>query len=332
MNKKERVDAALRGDVVDRVPVSLWGHDFEREWSAQTLTEAMVENFTRYDWDFMKVNPRASYHAEGWGAKYHPSGNKSQEPIFESTPLNTASDWKRLRPLEAEYGPLGEQLRAIQLLNHAVGFDTYFVETIFCPLGVAKYLVGNTNEPVLQMMREDRSALHTALRVITETFIEFAIACMEYGASGIFYATNGWASEGVLTEDQYREFGEQYDQEILQAIKSRSKFTILHNCGEHIHFDLLATYPVHAISWDATAKGNPSLREGMMSSGKAAMGGINEQTTLVSGTPKAVQQEIRATLDSTGEQHLLLAPGCAVKPETPSRNVEAVRRMRLDMD
>ena len=31
MNKKERVDAALRGDQVDRIPASMWGHDFERE-------------------------------------------------------------------------------------------------------------------------------------------------------------------------------------------------------------------------------------------------------------------------------------------------------------
>ena len=53
MNKKERVDAALRGDPVDRVPASMWGHDFEREWNPHTLTEAMVENFARYDWDYM---------------------------------------------------------------------------------------------------------------------------------------------------------------------------------------------------------------------------------------------------------------------------------------
>jgi len=54
VNKKERVDAALRGEPVDRVPASMWGHDFEREWSAHGLAEAMVENFTRYDWDYLK--------------------------------------------------------------------------------------------------------------------------------------------------------------------------------------------------------------------------------------------------------------------------------------
>ncbi len=47
MNKKERVDAALRGETVDRVPASVWGHDYVREWSAQGLAEATVENFTR---------------------------------------------------------------------------------------------------------------------------------------------------------------------------------------------------------------------------------------------------------------------------------------------
>src|SRR5207248_10164472 len=274
MNKKERVDAALRGDAVDRVPASMWGHDFEREWNPNTLAEAMVENFTRYDWDFMKVNPRASYHVEGWGVKVRPSGEKYKSPIFEYTPIKNASYWRRIRPLEPDRGVLGDQLRSLQLINHAIAFDAYFVQTIFCPLGVAKYLAGNKSEPVLQTLREDRAAIHSALRVITETFTAYAIACLEQGVSGIFYATNGWASESMLTGDQYREFGEQYDLEFFDAIKSRSKFNILHNCGTHIYFDQLASYPVQAISWDANAEGNPNLREGKMRSGQAVMGGI----------------------------------------------------------
>src|SRR5438093_542381 len=48
MNKKERVDAALRGDEVDRIPVSMWGHDFEREWNVQSFAEAMVEIVTEW--------------------------------------------------------------------------------------------------------------------------------------------------------------------------------------------------------------------------------------------------------------------------------------------
>lgn len=326
MNKKERIDAALRGEQVDRVPVSVWGHDFEREWSAQSLTEAMIENYTRYDWDFLKVNPRACYSVEGWGAKYRPSGEKYREPVFESSPIRSATDWKRIRTLEPDSGSFGEQLRVLQLLNHSMGFEAYFVQTIFCPLGVAMYLAGSA-EPVLQTIREDRAAMHAALRVITETLSMYAIACLEQGTGGIFYATNGWASEGMLTPDQYHEFGEQYDLEILEAIKSRSKFNILHNCGERIHFDLLSSYPVEVISWDATGEGNPDLRAGQLSSGKAVMGGINEKTTLKNGSPNQVQEEVGKALELTGGRHFLLAPGCAISPETPAKNVEAVRSM-----
>jgi len=326
MNKKERVDAALRGDQVDRIPASMWGHDFEREWSAPSLAEAMVENFTRYDWDYMKVNPRACYHVEGWGVKVKPSGEKYKAPIFEDTPIKNSSDWKRIRPLEPDHGALGEQLRALQLINHSIGFDAYFVQTIFCPLGVAKYLAGNKSEPVLQTLREDRAAMHAALRVITETFTAYAIACMEQGASGIFYATNGWASESMLTADQYREFGEQYDLEFLDAIKSRSKFNILHNCGTHIYFDQIAAYPVQAVNRDVAAEGNPDLGTGKMRSGKAVMGGISQKTTLKNGTPEQVREEVARAIELTGGTHFLLAPGCSIPPETPARNLEAIRR------
>jgi uroporphyrinogen decarboxylase len=327
MNKKERVDAALRADPVDHAPASLWGHDFEREWNPQTFAEAMIENYTRYDWDFMKVNPRACYHVEGWKVKVRPSGEKYQPPVFEDTPIKSASDWKRLRPLDPERGTLGEQLHALRLINHAMGFEAYFVQTIFCPLGVAKYLVCNSAEPVLHTIREDRAAMHAALRVITETFTNFAIACLDEGASGIFYATNGWASQSMLTPDQYREFGEQYDLEFLDSIKSRSKFTILHNCGTQIYFDQLASYPIHAINWAATLEGNPDLREGKMRSGKAVMGGISEKTVLKSGSPVQVEEEVAKALELTGGRHFLLAPGCSVPPETPAKNVEAIRRV-----
>lgn len=325
MNKKERVEAALRGEKVDRVPVSVWAHDYEREWEVQPLMEVLVENFTRYDWDFMKVQPRSTYFAEAWRARYRPSGKKHEEPVFEGSPIRSSSDWKRLRPREPDSAPFGDQLRLLQLLNHQVGYDAYFAQTIFCPLSVALSLVGNDPEPVLSSIREDRSTFHTGLRMITETLINYAIACLEMGTTGIFYATNGWASESLLTQDQYREFGEQYDLEFLDAIKSRSKFTVLHNCGERIYFDLMASYAVHAICWDVYAPGNPDLRDGQRRCGKAVIAGLNRQT-LRDGTVGQIQDEVGQALEATGSRSLLLAPGCVLASDTPARNLEAIRR------
>lgn len=71
MTRWERLRAALKGQDVDRVPVSMWRHFFAKETSAESLAEAMIGFQSRFDWDFMKVNPRASYHVEDWGAPAH---------------------------------------------------------------------------------------------------------------------------------------------------------------------------------------------------------------------------------------------------------------------
>jgi uroporphyrinogen decarboxylase len=248
----------------------------------------------------------------------------NKPPVFEESPIRGSADWKRLPVLEPDRGPLLEQLRLLQLLNHQVGYDAHFVQTIFCPLGVACSLVGGDPTLVQHSAREDRSALHTGLRMITETLINYAIACMEQGASGIFYTTGDWASEGFLTLDKYREFGEQYDQEFLDGIKSRSKLTVLHNGGEHVYFDMLGSYPVHAVSWDAFAPGNPDLSEGRKRLGKAVMAGLNRKT-LSSGSAAQVEDEITHTLEEVGREHLLLAPGSPISPQTPAKNLEALR-------
>jgi uroporphyrinogen decarboxylase len=325
MNKIERVNAAVRGEPVDRVPVSMWGHDYLREWSPEGVAEAMLENYHTYDWDYMKFNPRASYHVEDWGAKLKPSGDANKGPTFTDVPVREQGDWRRLRPLDPTRGALGEQLQALRLIHDDLKGQAYFIHTIFNPLSVAKYLVGNNFAPVKTSIEDNPGALRQALEVITETFIAYAQATLEAGACGIFYATTGWASTDKLTEDQYRAFGVDYDLRLIDAFK-QAPFNVLHNCGDHIMFDLLADYPVHAISWAATWPGNPTLAEGKTRTSKAVMGGITEKTTLLNGSAQQVADEAHAALELTGGQRFLLAPGCSIPPATPKANLEAVAR------
>src|SRR5919198_4235177 len=89
MNKQQRMDAALRNQPVDRPPVSLWRHFYECERTAEDLAGAMLAFHKKYDWDWMKVNPRASYHVEGWGVKAHYGGD-THNPPPGATPTNNA--------------------------------------------------------------------------------------------------------------------------------------------------------------------------------------------------------------------------------------------------
>jgi len=325
MNKIERVDAALKGAEVDRVPISFWGHSYLKEWSAEELAEAMLDNYHTYDWDYMKVNPRASYHVEDWGAVLERSNDFNRGPRFVQAPVNGPEDWRRLRPLDPNQGVLAEQLAALRLIRDGIGGQAYFIQTIFSPLSVAKYLAGNRAEPVKESIADHPDALKQSLEVITETYRSYAGAALEAGASGIFFATTGWASRDQLTEDQYREFGIEYDLCVLEAVAGKAPFNVLHNCGENIYFDLLADYPVHAISWAATLPGNPTLGEGLKRTSKAVMGGVSEKTTLPDGTPEQVAEEVRRTLAETGGRRVLIAPGCSIPPRTPKANLEAAR-------
>jgi uroporphyrinogen decarboxylase len=323
MNKRERVDAALRGAEVDRAPISFWGHDYLKEWTPEGLAEAMLANYRTYDWDYMKVNPRASYHVEDWGATLRRTTDPNRGHTFTHAPVGEPGDWRRLRPLEPDRGVLAEQMEALRLIRDGLRGEAYFIQTIFSPLSVAKYLVGNRPEPVKQSIADHPDALKEALEVITETFRTYAAACLEAGASGIFFATTGWAARDALTEDEYRAFGIPYDLRVLEAVAGKAPFNVLHNCGDHIYFDLLADYPVEATSWAATLPGNPSLAEGLRRTRKAVMGGVSEKTTLVDGTPEQVAEEVRTALAETGGRRVLIAPGCSIPPRTPPANLRA---------
>ena len=323
MNKLERVEAALRGAEVDRVPISFWGHDYLKEWSAEGLAEAMLDNYRAYDWDYMKVNPRASYHVEDWGAVLEHSTDPDRGHTFKRAPVRFPEDWRHLRALEPDRGVLGEQLAALSLIRDGLKGEAPFVQTIFSPLSVAKYLAGNRAEPVKESMAGHRRALESALDLISRVFAEYAQACLEAGASGIFFATTGWASSSQVREDEYRTFGIPYDLRVLEAVAGKAPFNILHNCGDSIYFDLLAAYPVAAISWAATLPGNPTLAEGKRRTGKAVMGGVGEKTTLPEGTPEQVAAEVSQACAQTGGRRVLIAPGCSIPPRTPRANLEA---------
>ena len=87
MTPRERVWAALRGDPVDRPPVSFWGHFYHREATAVDLVEATLEHQREYGWDWVKLNPRKHYHVEDWGVRYRYSGRAAEKPVLEAWPV-----------------------------------------------------------------------------------------------------------------------------------------------------------------------------------------------------------------------------------------------------
>jgi uroporphyrinogen decarboxylase len=322
MTKLQRINAALRNAPVDRPPVSLWRHFYECEQTAEDLAGAMLAWHKKYDWDWMKINPRATYHVEGWGVQTR-YGGPNDRPQEGNHPISSLRDWAKIRPLPLDTPVLDEQLEAVERICEALGGETYALMTVFNPISIAADLMGD-RRALLDHMKQDPQAVHGALGAITETFTQFARKSLEEGACGIFFATTDWASRDYLNEEAWEEWGRPYDLRILETVQD-APFNVLHVCKENNLLYCLADYPVHAINWDTAGAGNPNLRDVQLNTDKAVIGGLSLET-LQNGTPAHITAEARLAREQTGGRRWMLGPACAIAIDTPEENIRAARQ------
>jgi uroporphyrinogen decarboxylase len=321
-SNRERVKAALAGEQVDRQPISMWGHFYDREVTGEGLAEAMLGFQRRYGWDFMKVNPRAQYHVEDWGATFSYTGDPYTPPTATHVPVASPDDWQRLKPLDPRKGTLAEHLEALRAIKAGLRGQVPFVMTIFNPISIAGRMV-QSEAVLLQHIREHPAIVHGALNVITESYRAFVAECLNAGADGIFFATTAWGTYDALTDAQYQEFGRPYDLRVLEAAKE-AQFNILHVCRSHNMLKALAGYPyLHALNWDATDATNPSLDAARQFTDRPLLGGISRET-LLSGQPEAVVQQVRSAISQTGGRAFMVGPGCSISPRCPEANLRAL--------
>lgn len=320
MSKRERVMAALQGREVDHPPVSFWGHDFLREWSAEGLAAAMLDSVRDFDYDYLKVNPRATYYSEAWGCRYMPSNHPARGPELEQWVVYEASDLEKIRPVDPAGGPFAEQIEALRLINDGLGGDVPFVQTVFSPLSVVGRLTDD-REAVKAWMANDPDRLHTALTAVAETLAGYARASLNAGAGGIFFPTTEWGAYDALAADQYETFGRPYDLRVLDAAQG-APFNILHVCRPNNMLEALLDYPVAAFNWADRAPGNLALGQARERTDRAVMGGVEERA-LLNGSPEDVRHQVRDAIQQTKGSGLLIAPGCSISPRTPPENLRA---------
>src|SRR2546423_397190 len=82
-----------------------------------------------YDWDFIKLNPRATYFAEAWGNVYEQPSDQRQ-PRLTTAAVSRASDLGKIEPASPTEGVFGEHLQALSSLVREVGRDVDIVHTI----------------------------------------------------------------------------------------------------------------------------------------------------------------------------------------------------------
>lgn len=319
---RERVMAALRGEPVDRPPVSFWGHVYHRESSADELVAATLERQRTFEWDWVKLNPRKHYHVEDWGVRYRYSGRPDEKPVLESWPIETPEDWGDVGERPPDRGALGEQIDALKALRRSLS-DVPLIATVFTPVAV---LAEMTPEPrtLLDAMRTHPDRVRAGLESITATYERYVPLLLAAGADGIFFATTDWGSRTFWTPEEHRAWARPYERRIL-ARMAGARFNVLHVCKSNAMIEELSDYPVSALSYDATDASNPSLAEALARVPVAVMGGISHEGALQEASDSRLRGELRHGWEQTQGRRWLIAPGCSIPPTTPAANLQAIR-------
>jgi uroporphyrinogen decarboxylase len=318
---RERMEACINGDIPDRIPVAFWRHSPVDDQTPDGLTASTLHFQRTYDFDLVKVTPASSYSVKDWGVRDEWRGATEGTRDYTRTVVNFPEDWERLQVIDPAKESLMDSLACLGKLTKEIGLNTPILQTVFNPLSVAKHLAGNAN--LLVHIRQYPQAVHAGLKTITESIRLYIEAATKVGIAGIFFAVQH-AQLGLMSESEYRVFGQQYDLQVLEQAQGLW-LNLLHMHGSDVMFDLLASYPVQIINWH-DRETPPSLADGQSRFPGVVCGGLERVQTMVLGTPDKVALQAYQAIEASGGRRFMLGTGCVLPITAPHGNIVAARR------
>ena len=318
---KERIQACLNNELLDRPPVALWRHFPVDDQDPRLLAEATLQFQRTYDFDLVKVTPASSFCIKDWGVEDEWTGETEGTRRYTKRAIHNPRDWEDLPVLDPTAPHLAGQLDCLHFLRAELGPDTPLLQTIFSPLAQAKNLAGN--DLLAAHMRLYPEALMKGLATIAETTRQFVEACLDIDIDGVFYAIQH-AQATLLTLDEYKTFGLPLDQEVLEPAQTLW-CNLLHLHGHNVYFSLLDAFHFQIVNWH-DRETFPSLTEAQKLFGGVVCGGMR-QDTLVYEDASQVQSEAADAIDQTQGKRFILGTGCVVPIIASHGNILAARRI-----
>jgi uroporphyrinogen decarboxylase len=316
---RERLQACLNGEKLDRPPVALWRHFPVDDQSPETLAAATLHFQKIYDFDLVKVSPSSSFCLKDWGVEDAWMGDTEGTRRYTKRVIQKPQDWETLPALEPSAPHLAGQLACLRQIRAGLSPDTPVLQTIFSPLAQAKNLVGG--ETFIAHLRKYPEAVMKGLETIALSTQRFVEATLETGIDGVFYAIQH-AQAALLSLDEYKNFGLPFDQKTLEPAGDLW-CNLLHLHGSDIYFELVAEFAFPIVNWHDRDT-SPSLAEALQMPGFAVCGGIGRDT-LVYREQAEVLNEAQEALEQTKGQRFILSTGCVVPIIASHGNILAAR-------
>jgi uroporphyrinogen decarboxylase len=317
---KERIQACLNHEPLDRPPVALWRHFPVDDQDPRSLAEATLHFQRTYDFDLVKVTPASSFCVKDWGVEDQWMGHTEGTRQYTKRIVHEPRDWESLSVLDLTAQHLAAQLDCLRFIRAELGTDTPLLQTVFSPLAQAKNLAGN--DTLLAHLRLYPEAVMKGLATIAETTHRFVEACLGTGIDGVFYAIQH-AQASLLSLEEYLAFGLPHDQTSLEPA-GELWCNLLHLHGHDVYFSLLDSLQFQIVNWH-DRETFPSLSEAQEHVSGAVCGGMR-QDTLVYRDQAEVRKEATDAIQQTNGKRFILGTGCVVPVIASHGNLLAARK------
>ncbi|MDY6866971.1 MAG: uroporphyrinogen decarboxylase family protein [Chloroflexota bacterium] len=236
------------------------------------------------------------------------------------TEIKNPSDWRYLKPAPLSSDFYQAQFDEIKMISDQIGGECLTTTTIFNSYAAGKHA---SDHLVTEHLRADPDSVDIGLGIIAESLAEFAQACLGAGADGIYYAAQGGEADR-FEENIFTEIIKPHDLTILNAIREKSDFNIVHICGDTVRLHQYSDYLGDVINWAATAQHNIPLAAGKKLFDRTNLGGLDNRGVIVDGVLKEIPQAVWNVIDSFGVRGLILGADCTLPTDIDIEHIHAV--------
>ena len=333
MSSIERVEAVLAGGIPDRVPVDL--HDFmvaarasgasfaNHFHSSEAMAEGHIASWRHYGHDVVLVESGTASLAEACGVGVEYLADSA--PVSFTPALASLDEVDRLVvPDPTRVSPLKENLEATRLVVREIGRQAFVMgRADQGPFSLASMLLGMEGFLMALAVPEQSVGLARLLEFCEEVVYRYAVAQVEQGAH-MTSIGESIAGPDVCSPTVYRTLAWPADRRLAQRLAADGIRLACHICGDAtpIVADMVAT---GAAVLELDYKCDLAAVKASTAGQTTVLGVIDPSGIVARGTPEAVDEAAReeVTVLAPGGG-LILGPGCALPPETPAENIEAL--------
>ncbi|MFA7344330.1 MAG: uroporphyrinogen decarboxylase family protein [Terrimicrobiaceae bacterium] len=333
MNSKQRVDAVIRGEIPDRVPVCL--HNFlpAVEEAGMRLEDylgdpacaakAHLQAVEKYGHDCIFLDLDTTMIAEAMGARRDAAPGAPghiAEPALRD--IAQIGHLRAVDPLKD--GRIPVLVEAVRILAREAGDEVSIrANADQCAFSLAGLLRGMEDFLMDLTDEESREGVHALLDVCYRSHLAVHRALHQAGAH---FTSLGDSSSGpdVISPLMFERFARPYQERLVKDLAADGIFTLIHVCGNTSSIvEQFAEYPWCGFELDYktdAARAKTAAGAGHVLSGNIDPSGVIGRGT-VPQVRAATEELIRAW--KPGGQ-FILSSGCAIPPGTPPENIAAL--------